>query len=106
MAQDKLKDLEGRIEKIEQSLSGGMTREAVEISPDEMKTFMKVRDVIAADFGEFCGINDCFRCTLCRSCFVCGTCRICRACIVECTCGPCLRGGTMGGVGDFTQFGG
>lgn len=104
MPEDKFTKLEGRIEQLEQSL-GRPQREPVDISADEMSAYLKVRDVIAADYGDFCGINDCFRChTFCRICIVCQICR--RFCDVECICGPCNIGGRGGGVRDFTQFGG
>ena len=76
-------------------------------SADEVNAYIKVRDVIAADYGDFCGINDCFRCLICRVCSVCSTCRICRFCDVECICGPCtMKGSAMGGLSEFSQFGG
>ena len=102
-SEEKLQQLEGRIKELEQSF-GRPQREPVDISAEEMSVYLKVRDVIAADYGDFCGINDCFRCiTNCRS----QICRVCRRfCDVECICGPCNVGGFGGGVRDFTQFGG
>jgi hypothetical protein len=101
-------ELEGRIERLEQMLGPGTRREAVDLSADEINAYIKVRDVIAANYGEFCGINDCFRCTLCKPCMTCSTCstcRICRFCDVECIC--TINPGRMsGGIGDFTRFGG
>jgi hypothetical protein len=102
-------ELEGRIERLEQMLGSGMQREAIDLSADEIKTYIKVRDVIAANYGEFCGINDCFRCLLCKlcsscqTCHTCATCRICRICDVECI---CSMGTRSGGMGDFMRFGG
>jgi hypothetical protein len=106
VAEQKKGDLEGRIDRLEKMFMAGPKREAVDLSADEVNAYLKVRDVIAADYGEFCGINDCFRCMLCRSCSVCRVCRICRMCDVECICGPCNIGGMGGGAGDFTRFGG
>lgn len=107
MAQERYRDLEGRIERLEQAFGPRLTREAADISADEMKAYLKVRDVIAADFGDFCSINDCFRCVvMCRACMVCRVCRVCRLCDVECICGPCNIGGMTGGLRDFGQFGG
>jgi hypothetical protein len=107
VAEEKRRELEGRIERLEQMFGAGPRREAVDLSADDINAYIKVRDVIAADYGEFCGINDCFRCiVICRSCIVCRACRICRFCDVECFCGPCNIGGMSGGLGDFTRFGG
>jgi hypothetical protein len=106
VGEDRIKKLEGRIEELENQLRGRAQREPVDLSADEVQAYMKVRDVIAADWGDFCGINDCFRCSICRACTICRVCQICRLCDVECICGPCLRGGTVGGVSDFRQFGG
>jgi hypothetical protein len=107
VAEDRLNQLEGRLERIEKALGSRMQREPVDLSADELQAYIKVRDVIAADWGDFCGINDCFRCTLCRSCSVCLVCQVCRLCDVECICGPCgIRGAAGGGIRDFRQFGG
>ena len=63
----------------------------------------QVKDRVDADFGEFCGINDCFRPRLCST--VCSVCRSCWVpCIVECTCGPCNQGPIIGG--GLQRFGG
>jgi hypothetical protein len=106
VAEDRLNELEGRLERIEKALGSRMRREPVDLSADELNAYLKVRDVMAADWGDFCGINDCYRCTICRTCSICVVCRICRFCDVECICGPCLRSGLSGGPGDFRQFGG
>ena len=104
---DRLKRLEGRIDRLENSLTQRPRREATDLSADEISAYLKVRDVIAADFGEFCGINDCFRCIVCRICQqACRICQVCRICDVECVCGPCNIGGRTGGISDFTSFGG
>lgn len=107
MADDEtLKSLEGRVAALENALAGKSQRKVADLTDEEIATFQKVRDVMAADFGEFCGINDCFRCRLCTVCTVCVVCRVCRVCIFECSCGPCSPGGVGGGVGGFNQFGG
>ena len=101
--------LEMRIAKLEQLLQGAQRQEAVNISADEMKAYQKVRDVIAADFGDFCGINDCFRCIVrCIRCFNCFVCQVCRRCDIECSCGPCgiSGGGMSGSLGRFSGLGG
>jgi len=108
MAETDLKKLELRIARLEQLVQGAPKREAVDITAEEMKAYQKVRDVIAADYGEFCGINDCFRCiglcggARCVSCFVCAR------CINECICGPCgpVLGGLAGTLGRFSGLGG
>ena len=105
--EDRLQRLELRLERIEQALTAGAgRRESVsDVSPEELQAFVKVRDVLAADWGDFCGINDCFRCnSLCRP--LCSICRVCRVCDVECSCGPCGFGGGMGGLSRFSGLGG
>jgi hypothetical protein len=109
MADDKLNELEGRLERIERALGARMRREPsepVDLTAEELNAYRKVRDVMAADWGEFCGINDCFHCILCKVCSVCHVCVVCRVCDVECTCGPCIIAGPRGGIGDFRRFGG
>jgi hypothetical protein len=104
MAEDKIRKLEGRIQNLENALASRQRPEPTSLSEDEVAAYIKVRDVIAADYGEFCGINDCFRPIVCR--VACVVCRICRICDVECICGPCNIGGLRGGSGDFMRFGG
>lgn len=103
-----IKKLEMRIAKLEELIEQLSTRRApVNVSAEEIKAYQKVRDVIAADWGDFCGINDCFRCTVVR----CGTrcltlCDIvCRPCDVECSCGPCSMGGLGGRLRRFSSLG-
>lgn len=102
-----IKKLELRISRLESVLEKVVpTRQAVDISAEEMKTYQKVRDVVAADWGDFCGINDCFRCIV--RCFRCFSCYVCRRCDVECICGPCnpgLGAGLVGGLSRFSGFG-
>lgn len=107
--EDRIKALEGRIAELENTLAGRSQKKVEDLTEEEMATFKKVQDVLAADWGEFCGINDCFRCrvcAVCRTCRVCQVCRVCKVCDFECSCGPCNVGGTIGGIGGFNQFGG
>lgn len=102
--------LKGRIVELENQLKAGQVkREVTDLSAEDLKAYAKVRDVIAADWGEFCGINDCYRCvTRCTVCTVCSVCvgRCIQVCINECTCGPCNVGG-LGNIGDLGgRFGG
>ena len=110
-----IKALEGRIAALENALQAKAERAgaptaaaAANLTPEEVAAFQKVRDVVAADWGEFCGINDCFRCRVCSTCSVCRVCRVCRVCDIECSCGPCqqIDPGIIRGVGGFNQFGG
>jgi hypothetical protein len=110
MAQsDDLKKLEMRIDKLESMLSSSArAREAADLTADEIKAYQKVRDVVAADYGEFCGINDCFRCIVfrCLRCYEPVPIPIPRPCDVECSCGPCNVGRFGGGAGRFSGLGG
>jgi hypothetical protein len=107
---DEMKELSLRIQKIEKMLEN-LTVEraptAEELTEDEIAAFQKVRDVISADFGKFCGINDCYRCVVVRCQTVCQTvCDIiCNPCDVECSCGPCNVGGLKGRVSRFGKLG-
>lgn len=100
---DRTKELEARIVELERKLETLTGRQPVDISAEEMRAYQKVRDAIAADFGGFCGINDCFRCFPLRCGGPGGVLR-CHRCITECTCGPC-GGGLGGGGGGFGGFG-
>lgn len=100
--------LKGRIEELENKLAAvsGPAVAKAEISADEVQAFIKVRDVIAADWGENCGINECMRCIVSRCVSVCVV-RCITACIFECSCGPCNQGPYgAGGLGRFTGLGG
>lgn len=106
---DRIERLELEIAELRKEL--GSRREVAAISAEEIKAYLKVRDVIAVDYGEFCGINDCFRCIsicrVCQVCAVCQVCRVCRVCDVECSCGPCNVGGRVeSGVSRFGGLGG
>jgi hypothetical protein len=108
---DVVKKLEARVVELEARLGQVARRpEPAHITAEEVQAFHKVKDLIAADFGDFCGINDCF-----RLCFRCGgggggggVFRCITRCINECVCGPCNIGGGLGGGfgGQFGGFGG
>ncbi|TDN91832.1 hypothetical protein [Microbacterium sp. BK668] len=98
-SQEEFDELKGRLESLEKQIGGAAPPDFTE---EELATFRKV-SAAAGYYGEFCGINDCFRprlcfttCTVCRTCFV--------PCIYECTCGPCNQGPIMGG--GLQRFGG
>ena len=99
MADENLEKLEMRISKIESLLEQAVGKRATaSFSESELQAYQKVRDAIAADWGDFCGINDCFRCIIvrCKLCdVVCDT--VCTPCDFECSCGPCNYGGRFGG---------
>lgn len=105
MAED-IKALSARIEALEKMLSQTVQPTQVsDLTADEIRAFRKVRDIVAFDPDNVCGINECFKCiNICRVCSVCvAVCRVCRVCDFECTCGPCNiggRGGRFGGLGE------
>lgn len=104
-----LKNFEVRIARLEKLVEQSVgRREASNLSAEEVQAYQKVRDIVAADFGEFCGINDCFRCIVrCLRCFSCFHCIV--PCINECNCGPCIMSGETGlrgGLGRFSNLGG
>jgi hypothetical protein len=102
------KELELRIVELEKKLELATKRSAMaQITAEEMQAYQKVRDILAADYGDFCGINDCYRCVVVR----CGGVSLCvvrciQRCINECTCGPCNIGTINPGLGAFSQLGG
>ena len=106
---DDTKTLELRIAELEKKLSAVTQRTtANQLTKEEIEAFHKVREVIAADWGDFCGINDCFRCVnLCVSRCIVNTRCIVR-CVNECVCGPCNVGDVLGGggIGRFGTLGG
>lgn len=106
--EDRVEELELQIKELSEKLNavtGGGGRRVADLTEEELATYKKVQDIVAADWGEFCGINDCFRCIqICRVCRVCQVCQVCVACVHECSCGPC-SGGTIGG-GGLGRFGG
>lgn len=103
--QSDIKSLEMRIIQLESQLRAAQMRKPVDISADELKAYVKVREAISLD--PACGINECWPCIIYRCIYRCIT--VCIRCIhrcdVECICGPCLAGG--GGFGGgFSQMGG
>ena len=105
--QSDIQKLEMRIIELENELKQlRARREPEDITADELKAFRKVSEMLHADFGEFCGINDCARCLVMRCNIDPTVCRIV-FCDIECTCGPCNLGRfTRGGGGRFGGLGG
>lgn len=96
MAED-TKALELRIAELEKRLGevSVQRQQVANLTKEEIAAYQKVRDVIAADWGDYCGINDCFRCVVTRcSCVVSQRCLV--RCISECVCGPCNIGPRIG----------
>ncbi|HEV2842380.1 MAG TPA: hypothetical protein VGW39_13730 [Chthoniobacterales bacterium] len=94
------RSLEMRLSKLEDAIGKlAETRKSADISAEEMKTYMKVRDSLDP---EFCGPNDCMRlCIPPVTCFRCLRCIRCIRCINECNCGPGTGGGLSGGFSDI-----
>jgi hypothetical protein len=96
---DEAKSLEMRLTRLENAISKlAEANKAMDISADEMKTYLKVRSVMDVDY---CGINDCMplRCVRCIP-VRCSRCIPVR-CINECICGPCAGGGFGGSFGEI-----
>ena len=108
MTDANIQKLELRIQELEKLLANAPARtQATNLTADEIKAYQKVRDVVAADWGEFCGINDCFRCIILRCHTTLCITRCIYRCINECVCGPCIQGhaGTFdGGLARFGQM--
>jgi hypothetical protein len=111
VSDEQIKKLELRIVELEKKLESATKRSAVgSLSEEEIKAYNKVREAIAADWGDFCGINDCFRCIVVR----CGgggggVGRCIVRCINECSCGPCaisFGDYATNGLGRFGGMGG
>ena len=105
-SQEEFEALKGRIEELENKLAAAQPAAASakpEITAEELQAFVKVRDVIAMDWGENCGINECMRCVVNRCVTACVT-RCITVCSFECTCGPCNVGPM--GLGNLGRFGG
>lgn len=94
------KKLEVRLANIERKISELSTALRPKVleekaAKEDIDTYLRVlRAALAADWGDFCGINDCFKCIhICRICSggtqLCRACTVCLICDVECTCGPC-----------------
>lgn len=109
MSDDTIKRLEMKIAQLESAMEKmAATRApapAQQLSAEEIAAYRKVRDVIAADYGDFCGINDCFRCIVVRCVQVCRVLCDFRPCDIECTCGPCNIGSLAGGLRRFGNLG-
>jgi hypothetical protein len=93
------KSLEMRLTKLEDAIAKLVQiRKTADISAEELKTYLKVRDVVE-DKMCFCvprpAYYSCYRCVRCY----------CYSCINECNCGPCGRGAS-GGFGGFSELGG
>lgn len=102
-----LKELSLRIDALER-VAVDRTSRATQLSDDEIKAYLKVRDVVAPDYGQFCGINDCYRCVIVRCISNCqALCDVsCSPCDVECSCGPCnIGGGLRSRVNRFGSMG-
>lgn len=105
MAHDEVEALKQRVAELEKLLQA--RREPVDVTADEIRAYRKVSDLLAADWGDFCGINDCFRPPVLRCAVVRCLQRCVVRCVNECTCGPCDIGSWgAGGASRFEQFGG
>jgi hypothetical protein len=107
---DDIKALKEKVAALEKALEMSSSKSGMaDITPEDIKSFQKVRDVFAFDPDNVCGINECFKCiNVCRTCttvcVTCRVCRICRVCDFECVCGPCSMGGGRGGrFGDLGE---
>ena len=103
MAENEVEALKARVAELEKALKA--RREPVDVTADEIRAFQKVSGLLAGDWGDSCGINECYRPPVIR-CVQCIQRCIVR-CIYECTCGPCgpqYLG--AGGFERFEQFGG
>jgi len=62
-----IKELRLRIVELENQLDQlKARREPADISAEELKAYRKVHDILHADYGELCGINDCQPCVVTR----------------------------------------
>jgi hypothetical protein len=106
-------ELNARLDALENKIAAlheAVTAQApapVTITAEDMKAFNKVKDALAnpaADFGDFCGINDCFRGPIIHLCG--GVLNCSQVCIRECTCGPCspVLNPALGNIARFSQF--
>lgn len=108
-SQEEFDELKGRIVELENQLKGNaVQRDVSSIAPEEMQTFIKVRDVLARDIASQASqagitwvdppswpwILRCWPpCVPPRECF-------------ECMCGPCGPGQVGRGLGRFGGLGG
>lgn len=111
------KSLEVRLARIEEKLNiltGSIKPEILEkkASKEDIDVYLRVLKAgLAADWGEFCGINDCYKCIrVCDAPVLCNApvlCKICSPCY-ECTCYPCVPysiGSLQKGVKEFESLG-
>ncbi len=70
-----VEQLRARVEQLEKLLSA-RTAQPADISAEEIAAYRKVSEVLAADYGDFCGINDCYRPPVLTRCVV--------PCVVRC----------------------
>ena len=85
---DELAQLRARVEQLEALLTA--RREPTDLTADEIAAYHKVSGLLAADWGDFCGINDCYRPVFHHcytACFRCIT-RCINECISECNIMP------------------
>lgn len=100
-----IKSLSTRLEAIEKLLSE-VTKQSAQVTnltAEEINAYRKVRDIVAFDPDTVCGINECFKPSICKIVHCVTICRVCRICDFECICGPCNiggRGGRFGGLGE------
>ena len=103
MAED-VKKLQLRIQELENQLKQYQASAAPQdLTKEEIAAYRKVSSALSAFEDWECGINECRPLTICV-CRVCRVCRACQVCIFECTCGPCIQTGGVGGR--FSGFGG
>jgi hypothetical protein len=106
-SESEFKELQLRIQQLEDQLKGLRAGQAPEISADDLKAYQKVQSALFGGAGGC--ISECARCIgqLCithcvTSCFNC-----IQRCIFECTCGPCIQDRpASGGSGRFGGLGG
>jgi hypothetical protein len=88
----RLANLEKKISELAQALQPTVIEEKA--AKEDIDTYLRVlRAALATDWGENCGINECFKCIACWTCSggpqLCYRCGPCLRCDVECVCGPC-----------------
>lgn len=109
MADDSLKELEVRLERIEKAIETLPKASSTVLSEEDVAAYHRVRTVLWED--GTCGINETSPCVIsCRIVEkICQIVPICRICDVECTCGPCNVIGNVsllrGGLQRFSTLG-
>jgi hypothetical protein len=101
VADDVLKELQVRLERIEKAIETLPKTAKTALSEEDVAAYHRVRTAMWEDGS--CGINETSPCIIsCRIIDkICQVVPVCRVCDVECTCGPCnvftdlgaLRGG-------------